>query len=98
MKLPKTLPEPEKPKHLSANIKWLAGEGAGSWFELKQQHEQQLEVSRFSPQGEIECQGTFVFPNGFDLTKVYSMDYPSHCAIVTLLQGDAKYTSNRLEK
>lgn len=86
--LPKVLPAPDKiPENLNKSAKWLAGEGAGSWFLItKTVIEKHYEISRFSPKGNIECIGIFESNQCIDLDKDFSLTYPSHCAHVTVLQ------------
>lgn len=86
--LPKILPPPEKrPPNLPHSCRWLGGEGAGSWFTIeKTGTEGVFEVRRFSPTGEIECEGLFSTENPFDIEKAYEISYPSHCAKVTVVQ------------
>ncbi len=83
--LPKVLPEPKRPENIAANAQWLAGEGAGSWF-LVQQHEGKFQVKRYAPSGNLECEGLFEGPALFNAMKSYKVDYPSHCAKVTIVQ------------
>jgi len=83
--LPKVLPEPKRPENIAANAQWLAGEGAGSWFVIAQL-EGSIQVKRYAPNGDLECEGLFEVPSLFDATKTYKIDYPSHCAKVTIVQ------------
>ncbi len=85
MKLPQTLPPPEIPKKLAQNVQWLAGEGAGSWFEITEIHAG-FQISRYSPIGKQECSGVFTADQPFDLDKEWTMAYPSHCSKVNVLQ------------
>jgi len=90
--LPKILPPPpQKPRHLSDQIKWLSGEGAGSWFLIEKTKTNLIyEITRFSPEGKTECKGTFKSDNQIDLNEEFVIDYPSHCARVTLFQFEKK--------
>jgi len=92
--LPKTLPAPKKrPSNLPHSSKWLAGEGAGSWFLIEEcSGENCYKVSRFSPKGIIECEGLFVADSHFDLEQGYELTYPSHCAVVTVIQTTKSIT------
>jgi len=92
VKLPLVLPEPNRPTHLPINAKWLSGEGAGSWFVIKEEKNSQLYIiTRYSPDGNMECKGIFKTDNKVDLGKNFSITYPSHCLKVTILQGNDKY-------
>ncbi|MFT5336857.1 MAG: hypothetical protein ACJAY8_000247 [Sphingobacteriales bacterium] len=81
IKLPEILPQPKKkPTHLSENIKWLAGEGAGSWFLIEEiGTKKTVQVQRFSPEGSLECQGGFSTDSAINLEEMFSISYPSHC-------------------
>ena len=84
-RLPKTLLAPRLPKSIPKNAKWLAGEGAGSWFVIKQE-ELGFLVSRYSPMGQMECSASMKSDGPFNLDSKYEFTFPSHCARVTLLQ------------
>lgn len=90
-----TLNEPKSPSHIPSECQWLAGEGAGSWF-LLELLEECFQVTRFSPDGSIECQGEFEIANGisFDIKIGYKFTYLSHCNKITLLQGDQTIVLN----
>ena len=82
------LPPPSKhPFHLPLNAKWLSGEGAGSYYALEQTDKQSVfKVARYSPEGNIECEGEFTANHPINLNEEFSMTYPSHCAKVTIIQ------------
>jgi hypothetical protein len=91
IRLPKTLPEPERPPHLPSTAKWLSGEGAGSWFVIwKVEYGREYEITRYSPSGNIECIGFFKPDGEINLIQDYSITYPSNCIKVTLVQGNEK--------
>jgi len=87
MKLPKLLKKPNIPENLPKDAKWLAGEGAGSWFVLTAK-ENDLLIQRFSPKGNFECEN--IYPKIIDLNLPFKMDYPSHCSVVTIVQENEK--------
>ncbi len=93
IKLPEILPMPSIPENLPPTAKWLAGEGAGSWFVIEMENEVQYRISRFSPEGHIECEGFFKSASkNIDMKKDYDITYPSHCAMVSILQEEVKIT------
>jgi hypothetical protein len=95
--LPLILPPPEElPSNLSSSAKWLAGEGAGSWFVLESMSEGRFIIERFSPVGELECTGVFLSNAELNLSEEYSITYPSHCMKVTILQSDSAIRFKRL--
>lgn len=97
MRLPGTLPAGQIPTDIPANSKWLAGEGAGSWFAIQKVDDQCFRISRFSPKGALECDSDFSCSiAGFDPEEVFEMGYPSHCAKVTVIQSGRKYSFQAL--
>lgn len=94
--LSKILPAPEKPAHLQSSIKWLSGEGAGSWFDIRENEAQnQFKISRYSPEGFVECSGFFTSNQQFNISSEYKLSYPSHCSVVTVIQDgqEIQFTS-----
>lgn len=85
----KIVPEPVKPTHLSSDIKWLSGEGCGSWFDFETYQDKYL-ITRYSPEGKIECKGFFAqFQNEkFDIKEHFEMSYLSHCSEVKVIQNN----------
>ncbi len=100
IKLPNVLPAPKKtPIGLPNTVKWLAGEGAGSWFLIEETvSKNNYKVIRFSPKGAIECEGLFTTKQLFELNEEYSITYPSHCAKVTLSQFDKIITLQKQQQ
>lgn len=86
--LPKTLPAPALLSQLPSHAKWLAGEGAGSWFVIEKETENHYKIDRFSPNGILECTNNFKPLDDFDIAADYEIAYPSNCAKVTVLQND----------
>lgn len=85
----KVVPCPEKPNRLPANIYWLSGEGCGSWFYIEQLDANYV-ISRYSPDGKLECKGLFEQVNGSEikLSKDFEFTYLSHCAEVNIIQNN----------
>jgi hypothetical protein len=91
IKLPQILPQPERPSHLSLDVKWLSGEGAGSWFLVEiSVKPAQFKITRFSPDGKEECKGYFRANKEMNLKDEFCLSYPSHCATVTVMQNKEK--------
>lgn len=84
-----TLPAPEPPANLPRDCQWLAGESAGSWFHISLNGNEFL-ITRYAPTGIQECSGYFLLPSDsdFDYTLPFTIDYPSHCSIITLRQEE----------
>lgn len=97
MKLPKILKRPTLPSNLPSTAKWLSGEGAGSWFVIKK-NTQNYTITRYSPNGNFECENNFPPPPNLDLSKEYNVTYPSHCSIITVVQNEKKIRLNSLPK
>jgi len=89
IKLPQILPRPDKlPAHLPETVKWLSGEGAGSWFTIEATgNHLRYQITRFSPTGMIECKDMFQSDKVIYLNRQYELTYPSHCSKVTVIQG-----------
>ncbi len=93
-----TLPPPRREKPIPENAHWLAGEGAGSWFFVDVKGKT-LEVTRYSPEGRIECTG--IFENHNRRTVITSQDsfvltYPANCREITLIVEDEIVRFTRL--
>lgn len=88
----KVVPSPAKPQHLPEKIYWLSGEGCGSWFHIRQ-YEFNFIISRYSPDGRLECKGLFkqVSGNPINLHSNFEFTYLSHCAEVNILQNKINY-------
>lgn len=97
MELPKILPQPERPSNLSEKAQWLAGEGAGSWFMIEA-NLNQYEVTRYSPKGIEECKGKFTTNEPFNPDAMFSVTYPSHCLLVSVLQDGIKITLKKAKQ
>lgn len=98
--LPEVLQAPKlKPAKL-AGAKWLAGEGAGSWFQIVacDNGRTPFLVRRFSEKGNFECGGYFKSDSALDLSDSYELTYPSHCMKVSVIQRGAMITLSLIEK
>jgi hypothetical protein len=94
-----TLREPERATGIPQNAQWLAGEGAGSWFAIRYLESEKYVVSRFAPDGKLECKGEFIISNNqpFNIEKPYRFGYLSHCGKVSLIQGQQKIEFTRVK-
>ena len=91
-----TMPAPEKALSIPKNAWWLSGEGVGSWF-ATEFVENQLMVTRYSPEGVIECTGYFKNPDLILPEYNYKISYPSNCKEITILSGNRKIRFERVE-
>jgi len=89
--LPKVLQPPKRPSHIHASAKWLAGEGAGSWFVLLEE-EKAIKVIRYSPKGEKECVEWMKKEDNFNLLLDFEITYPANCSIITVKQNGVLIT------
>lgn len=98
-KLRKTLNEPDRATRIPDKAQWLSGEGAGSWFTIKQKNEAIYIISRFDPEGKLECEGQFEIKNNlsFDIQSSFQFEYLSHCQNVQILQNGNTIEFNRLK-
>jgi len=87
--------EPLKPIGIPSESQWLAGEGAGSWFNILSLGDKYL-ITRYSPKGQIECEGLFEKEsnNIFNIYEPFEFTYLSHCRQVKIIQNDILYTFN----
>jgi hypothetical protein len=97
MNIKETLPPPQRASCIPDTAQWLAGEGAGSWFYIKQANKY-FEITRFSPEGRIECKGTFGLKSTavFDISRPFKIIHLSHCKKVSIEQGHV-FLLERLE-
>jgi hypothetical protein len=97
--LRQTLSAPHKHPEIPVVAKWLSGEGAGSWFHLQKADKQYI-VSRYSPEGTLECKGLYMFvgQSGFDISQDYQVGHLSHCQRITLQQNENCYSLVLIEK
>lgn len=84
--LTSTLPAPEKHHTIPENALWLSGEGAGSWFVIERM-QNFLKLTRYSPDGKIECFGTFEGMKIPDFRKTANINiiHPSNCKELHIL-------------
>jgi len=92
-----TLEEPIRLGDIPKNSQWLSGEGAGSWFHLSELQEKFL-ITRYSPQGKIECSGVFQILNKipFDINLLYHFTHLSHCKSVHIIQKEKVVKMERI--
>lgn len=92
-----TLPAPVKDPALPFESQWLAGEGAGSWFNIEAE-ENSYKITRYSPAGKIECEGFFSILNNdfFDIHQVFQFTHLSHCQMVNVIQGNKTISFQRI--
>lgn len=90
------LPPPIKNKHIPPYSKWLAGEGAGSWYAISS-YKNGILVIRYNPDGKIESQGLFtpVQQRSADLQREYDIAYLSHDNMIHLLQSGERHRYQR---
>ncbi len=95
--LESTLSQPVKHSDIPENAQWLSGEGAGSWFVVEFQNKQ-LKVTRYAPDGTIECLGLYKESNGhsFNPGDTYRVNYPSNCREVNLKNYGRKIQFERI--
>lgn len=93
-----SLVAPDVPDGLPSDVKWLSGEGGGTWFHIKvTSDENKYIITRFSVEGVKECERPFeVEQNGetFDINKAFIFTHISHCAKCRIKQGSTVFTFN----
>lgn len=83
-----TLNEPYRADGIPKTAQWLSGEGAGSWFSISPYENEKYIISRFSPSGDLECEGEFIIRNNlpFNIKQPFRFNYLSHCREVRIRQ------------
>jgi hypothetical protein len=92
-----TLPKPDRHHDIPDGAQWLSGEGAGSWFVCSVENTL-LQVTRYSPQGAIECKGLFENQNALEILKgvdAFTITHPSNCAQVCIRLNNSEWQFNR---
>ncbi|MCA1757416.1 MAG: hypothetical protein LC649_08170 [Bacteroidales bacterium] len=82
-------------RNIPEDARWLAGEGAGSWFVVTARNNDFL-ITRYSPDGKVECSGTYnadipVIPENGS----FEIGYQSNCSCVTLINGENRIVVKR---
>lgn len=93
-----TLPAPNRHPNIPEIAQWLSGEGAGSWFVLFIINKL-LKVTRYSPQGVIECTGLFENKDAIKMLhnhQSYKVAYPSNCQKVFLKVDNLEFAFNKV--
>lgn len=91
-----TLPAPARHKKIPANAQWLSGEGAGSWF-VAEPVQNQLKVTRYSPQGNVECSGIYKHPKiSLDKNHPFSIKHPTDCKTLSLQVAGSVFRFRRI--
>ncbi len=90
-----TLQPPARKFSPPEDAQWLSGEGAGSWFvfELRNSH---LRVTRYSPDGIIECDGLYKNGQGIEPDHSFRVTYPSNCKVVSLKSKETELKFERI--
>ncbi|MFC2115977.1 DUF6695 family protein [Bacteroidota bacterium] len=94
--LKSTLQAPPRDARIPDNAQWLSGEGAGSWFVFEVQNSE-LRVTRYSPDGIMECTGLYKNKNAHEAVPddSFRITYPSNCKEVSFKK---KETELRFER
>lgn len=97
MSVKTTLLAPEHPNSIPTDSQWLSGEGAGSWFSIQKKAEE-FYITRYSPEGKIECESEFVCANQsqFMIENQYEFVHLSHCKTVRILQANTTFVFERV--
>lgn len=93
-----TLPAPERHSKIPKNAQWLSGEGAGSWFSFETR-ENLLFVSRYAPDGTLECSGYYKNDDSNAILKEnVILNYPSNCREINLQNNKESIIFLRVDK
>jgi Family of unknown function (DUF6695) len=95
-----TIDAPELPKSIPSNSKWLSGQGGGVWFSIESISDNQYQIKRFTPTGEIDCDRVFEMEENnsvFDIKDSYQFIHISHCAKCRIEQNGIVFEFNYIE-
>lgn len=100
LNLPEVLEAPKSKPAKLTGAKWLAGEGAGSWFLIEPcpKNRSKFLMRRFSEKGNFECGGYFEASLNLDLSTDFELTYPSHCMKFSVIQKGAIINLSLIEK
>jgi len=87
MKKPQALTGDKLPE--SAQL--LKGIGSSAWFDYVKRTPEGLLISRYNEQQELDFQGIFAIPKGFDPDTSFSFDYDCNCLYCHVIQNDIRY-------
>jgi hypothetical protein len=81
-----------------SQAQWHSGEGAGSWFHIEKRNDKHFLVTRYSPEGIMECKSVFCNDAAvdFDPALPFELVHLSHCAQVKLTQNEQRITLTRI--
>jgi len=84
---------PPRPAHLHNTVQWISGEGAGSWFDIREKNNV-YEICRYDPNGKVEFKRNYELtnPGQFDCKKPFYFTYLSHFQRVQVSQGGVLHT------
>ena len=93
-----TLPQPAKSTTIPPAAQWLSGEGAGSWFHIVKKQDGLYHITRYSPEGAVECSSIFRKDDAFyfDPALPFKVIHLSHCAQVRVVQTEQRITLVRM--
>jgi len=81
--------ESNKPTNIPISSQWLAGQGAGSWFNIESTDiENQYNISRFDNEGNLEFKAEFKkqYNAEFCIDCPYAFTYLSHYKVCHIIQ------------
>ncbi|TVQ10393.1 MAG: hypothetical protein EA361_14040 [Bacteroidetes bacterium] len=94
-----TLPKPKPNGNIPVGAKWLSGEGAGSWFHIAKREDGHYHITRYSPEGVVECNSIFCNDAAFDFDPAlpFEVVHTSHCAQVRVVQNKQRIILARIQ-
>ena len=92
-----TLPQPARSAAIPEKAQWLSGEGGGSWFHIIQREDGYYHITRYSPEGVVECSPVFRAAFEFDPSLPFEVVHLSHCAEVRVVQNEQRIILTRIQ-
>lgn len=89
--------QPKMVSGLDSRAQWLAGIGAGAWFELhKTEQYNEYSFRRISPYGVVDVDAVFVVEDEtFNYDSPFHFDHHSNCTVFHIRQNGSIYRFNR---
>lgn len=88
---------PDRPSNLPINAQWLGGIGEGAWYTYTNQNREEIKVSRYDKDGQLEFENSYVFPKELfsEEIKIY---YDSHFSQTTILINGQPVILEKVQK
>jgi hypothetical protein len=90
--------QPERPLNLPPEAQWLGGIGEGAWYTYTFTQNDEIKVSRYDKDGQLEFENTYLAPNDVLFSEEIKIHYDSHYSQTTLLINGHSVKLERVQK